>query len=84
MIMTSFKQNQSPPISGVGGGSYVRWGGENSKGMGGAWLAGPPAGQRGEKNWFHTRKSIREGNRVELAEQGRRHVFKKFLIRRNF
>lgn len=36
MIMTSFQQNQSPPISGLGDGWEVcKVGGENSKEMGG-------------------------------------------------
>lgn len=71
MIMTSFHQNQSPPISGERGvgdrGVGESWGGKEGR----AWLARPPAGQKekggGGKNGFHTRKSIRAGNGVELA-----------------
>ena len=63
------------------------WDGGGSRGGregGRAWLAGPPAGQKGGKNGFHTRKSIRAGSGVELAAQSGRRVFKKFLIRCNF
>lgn len=46
MIMTSFHQNQSPPISGERGvgdrGVGESWGGKEGR----AWLARPPAGQK--------------------------------------
>lgn len=62
--MTSFHQNQSPPISGIGEGAEGKgiWEGVRAvEGGRRAWLAGPPAGQKGGKNGFHTRKSIRAG-----------------------
>lgn len=49
---------------------------EGGRDGGRPWLAGPPAGQKGGKNGFHTRKSIRAGSGVELAAQSGRRVFK--------
>lgn len=81
--MTSFHQNQSPPISEEGEGAEGRGyegGGweqrDREGGRGGPGWLDPLQGRKGGGNGFHTRKSIRAGNSVELAAQSGRRVFK--------
>lgn len=80
MIMTSFHQNQSPPISGERGvgdrGVGESWGGKEER----AWLARPPAGQKekggGAKMDSIPGNPLGQGTAWSWQPQSGRRVFK--------